>query len=92
MLEASLDLLDHTQRRRLVELAIFPEDVAIPLGAAAAVWDLDELDAEDLARRFAQLSLVKLDLGGGVLRLHDVMRAWLEGQLEASAGRSIHGW
>ncbi len=86
VLEASLELLDGAGRRRLAELAIFPEDAAIPLAAAAAVWELDELDAEDLARRLAQLSLVKLDLGRSVLRLHDVMRAWLEGQLEGEPG------
>ena len=58
----SLELLDAADRRRLVELSVFPEDVAIPLAAAAAVWELDELDAEDLAQRLARLSLLKLDL------------------------------
>ena len=72
----------------LAELSIFPEDVAIPLAAAASVWELDEFDAEDLAQRLARLSLMKLDLERGVLRLHDVMRSWLAGNL--GAGREIH--
>ena len=88
VLEVSLELLDDADRRRLAELSIFPEDVAIPLAAAASVWELDELDAEDLAQRLARLSLLKLDLERGVLRLHDVMRSWLAGDL--GAGREIH--
>ena len=79
VLEVSLELLDAADRRRLAELSIFPEDVAIPLGAAASVWELDEWDAEDLARRLAGLSLLKLDLERGVMQLHDVMRSWLAG-------------
>ena len=81
VLEVSLDLLDVSGRRRLAELSIFPEDVAIPLAAASAVWGLDEFDAEDLASRLERLSLVKLGLERAVLRLHDVMRSWLAGNL-----------
>ena len=95
VIEASLELLDGAGRQWMAELAIFPEDAAIPLAAAAAVWELDELDTEDLARRLAKLSLVKLDLGRSVLRLHDVMRAWLEGQLGASQelhSRLVNAW
>jgi len=88
VLEASLELLDDVDRRRLAELSIFPEDVAIPLAAAASVWVLDELDTDDLAQRLARLSLLKLDLERGVLRLHDVMRSWLAGEL--GAGKAVH--
>jgi WD40 repeat protein len=88
VLEVSLDLLGAADRRRLAELSIFPEDVAIPLAAAAAVWGLDESDSEEVAQHLAQLSLVKLDLRRGVLRLHDVMREWLAGQLADS--RDVH--
>ncbi len=88
VLEDSLDLLDSAGRRHLSELSIFPEDVAIPLAAAASVWELDELDADDLAQRLARLSLIKLDLDRGVLRLHDVMRNWLAAHL--GDGRAIH--
>jgi WD40 repeat protein len=92
VLEDSLELLDALGRRRLRELSIFPEDVPIPLSAAAAIWELDEWDAEELAQRFARLSLLKLDLQRGVLGLHDVMRAWLAEQLavEKDAAKDIH--
>jgi WD40 repeat protein len=95
VLEVSLELLDAADRRRLVELSVFPEDVAIPLAAAGSVWKLDELDAEDLAQRLARLSLLKLDLQRGVLRLHDVMRSWLAGNLGDGSplhNRLVNAW
>jgi hypothetical protein len=75
VLGISLDLLDAASRRRLIELSIFPEDVGIPLAATSTGWNLDEIDSEELAMRLARLSLIKLDLQSGVLRLHDVMRS-----------------
>jgi WD40 repeat protein len=95
VLEVSLDLLDADARRRLAELAIFPEDVAIPLAAAASVWGLDDFDADKLARRLARLSLLKLDLQRGVLRLHDVMRSWLASGIANPAevhNRLVNAW
>jgi hypothetical protein len=77
VVESSLELLAPADRKHLAGLSIFPEDVAIPLQAAASIWQLDEFDSEDLAQRLARLSLLKLDLQQGVLRLHDVMREWL---------------
>jgi WD40 repeat protein len=88
VLKVSLELLDAAGRRRLSELSIFPEDVGIPLAAAASAWELDELDAEGLAQLLARLSLIKLDLDRGVLRLHDVMRSWLAAGL--TDARTIH--
>ena len=88
VLEESLGLLEEADRRRLAELSIFPEDVAIPLAEAALVWELDEFDGEDLAQRLARLSLVKLDLQRGVMASHDVMRSWLAEALPD--GRVVH--
>jgi WD40 repeat protein len=95
VLEVSLDLLDPAGRRRLAELSIFPEDVPIPLAAAASVWELDDLDAEDLAQQLARLSLLKLDLERATLRLHDVMRTWLASSVAAPAdvhNRMVNAW
>ena len=68
VLQCSLDLLSNEDRTHLAELTIFPEDVAIPLGAAAALWSLDEFEAEETAQRFARLYLLKLDLARGSVR------------------------
>ena len=95
VLDTSLELLSDADRRRLAELSIFPEDAAIPLAAATSVWELDEFDSEDLAQRLARLSLVKLDLERAVVRLHDVMRSWLSGNLanpQAIHNRLVSAW
>ncbi len=77
VLEGSLALLEGDKRRRLTELSIFPEDIAIPLSAAAALWGLDGFDAEETAQQLARLQLLRLDLRSCTMRLHDVMRSWL---------------
>ena len=95
VLEVSLDLLDADDRRRLAELSIFPEDVEIPLAAAASVWELDEFDSEELAQRLARLTFLKLDLERGVLLLHDVMRTWLATTVTSAAdlhNRLVNSW
>jgi WD40 repeat protein len=75
--EASLDLISAEDRRRFGELAIFPEETAIPLTTLERLWDLGELDAVDCAQRLDDLTLLSLDLRRRVVSLHDVMRAYL---------------
>ncbi|HEU4689481.1 MAG TPA: NB-ARC domain-containing protein [Vicinamibacterales bacterium] len=94
-LGASLDLLSPDDQRRCAELSIFPEDTAIPLSAAQALWRLDDIDSEDLARRLDDLALLEFDLRIGTLRMHDVLRSFLaERVADAPAlhGALIDGW
>ena len=70
----SMDLLEPVDRARCTELAIFPEDVAIPSAVLAELWGLDDLDAEDALSRLHDASLLEFDLGAGDVRIHDVMR------------------
>jgi hypothetical protein len=81
-LQISLEQLEQNQRARFVELAIFPQDVDIPLVTVQKLWGatarLDDLDTEDLCTRFFEFSLLlKLDLIKRCIRLHDVIRAYL---------------
>ena len=82
VIEASLELFGQDQRSQYSELAIFPEDVSIPLTAVRCLWGLEEWETEDTAQALAQLSLIKLDFQSGTLRLHDVMRKWLASTLQ----------
>lgn len=94
-LDRSLDLLDDDARRRYTELAIFPEDTEIPLAAVAALWELDEFDTEELARRLDELALAEFDLRSGTLSLHDVLRSLMTEQLAdpaAAHGRLVDAW
>ena len=75
----SLDLLAADERARFAELAVFPEDVELPLRTVELLWShtagLDDFDTEELRRRLASLSLLlDLDLATRTFRLHDVIR------------------
>ncbi len=86
-IEVSLDQLGDEERSRYTELAIFPEDEAVPLTTLAALWGMDAIETETLMLRLGDLSLIKLDLNTSSIRLHDVMRHYLAG----SAWRPCRG-
>src|SRR6185369_12718500 len=73
----SMDLLDGADRVRCAQLAIFPEDIAIPSAVLGELWGLDDLDVEDVLSRLHDASLTEFDLSTGTVRVHDVMRACL---------------
>ncbi len=77
----SMDQLEQMDRNRLVQLAIFPAGVAIPLPQARRLWGLTENKTERVAEALHALSLAKLDLQNGTLHLHAAMRAYLVEQL-----------
>ena len=54
-LDATLDMVDALDRERLHALAVFPEDIGVPVEVVAALWELDVYEAEDLVERFADL-------------------------------------
>jgi len=82
-LSVSLELLSADERARYGELVVFPEDVDIPLVTLQKLWGatggLDGFDTEELCERLARLSLLlRFDLAARRIRLHDVVRAYLE--------------
>ena len=92
----SMDLLDGADRVRCAQLAIFPEDIAIPSAVLGELWGLDDLDVEDVLSRLHDASLTEFDLSTGTVRVHDVMRACfttLLGQDAAAAhSRLLSAW
>ena len=85
-LGVSLAQLSADELARLEELAVFPEDVDIPLDTLAAYWarsaDFDEVDTEMLCERLARLSLLlAFDPTQRYIRLHDVVRGFLVGRV-----------
>jgi WD40 repeat protein len=87
---ASMRLLEVGERRRYVELAVFAEDETIPVRVVADVWQCTEFEAKHLVERLADASLVEFDLRGGVILLHDVLRAYLAATLQASGLTRAH--
>ena len=91
----SLDLLSESERARFAELAVFPEDVDVPLGVVSRLWSdtgkLDEIDTEDLLRRLQSLSLLlSLDLDRRTLRFHDTVRHFLQEQAGEGGLIALH--
>ena len=89
-MEVSLGYLSDGDSSRLAELTIFPEGVDIPLTAAGRLWGLGDEDTGDKARTLYDLSLLKLDLQIAKIRLHDVLRTYLAGRLDASEREACH--
>ncbi len=86
----SLELLSTPEHQRFAELAIFPEDTAVPLATVVQLWKATgalaeveaEFEAEEMCARLHRLSLLQsFDLATRELRLHDVMRKFLGHQL-----------
>jgi len=81
-LHVSIDRLLPSERARLAELSIFPEDIAIPLSEIGALWNstagLDPTRTIELCLRLYDRSLVtNLDLAARTLTLHDLVRKYL---------------
>src|SRR6266699_3074547 len=82
-LRVSFDLLQGEQYARYQELAVFPEDVAIPLVTLEKLWGatgrLDDFETEELCRTLYRHSLLlTFDLVTRTIRLHDVIRSYLQ--------------
>jgi len=93
----SLEPFSESERDRFRELAIFHEDVNVPLQVVATLWqasgNLDDFDSEDLCERLHRHSLLQtLDLTTREIRLHDVMRTYLQAALaKRTDPKQVHG-
>jgi hypothetical protein len=88
--EASLESLSKNERQRYLELAIFPEDVPIPLEQAAELWhltaELDRAEADAfITEKLEQRSLLEYRGDSCTLVLHDVLRRYASTQLSDKA-------
>jgi hypothetical protein len=81
-LGVSFELLDSKERARYNELAIFPEDVDIPLYTLEKLWNktggFSDFDTEEMCDRLRKLSLLlRFDPVIRNIRLHDILRQYL---------------
>jgi WD40 repeat protein len=76
---------------RYQDLAIFPEDVDVPLELLAAWWRLPLPEVRKLAQTLSRLSLIQAyDAGAATVRLHDVLRWYLQSRLGEPELQSRH--
>ena len=92
--EVSLALLGE-ERRRCLELGVLHEDTDIPFSVLASLWGLKDTQVQPLAQRFHDFGLLKLNLPGRSIRLHDYVREYFEAVLPDRArvhGRLVDAW
>ncbi|MDF5752797.1 NB-ARC domain-containing protein [Spongiactinospora sp. TRM90649] len=98
-MEASLAVLPGDALERYLELAIFPDDVAVPLSVLAGYWaatsGLDEYESERLCEEFGDLALALYPVARDhqedpALRLHDVLRAYLRARASRTRLAGMH--
>ncbi len=92
-----LDALEELGRGladKAVELAVFPENTAIPVPVLSNLWDLDAMAVEeDVLRPLDGLSLVRWDRAADAVRVHMLVLRALATRLTASPGQpaAVHG-
>lgn len=82
----SLELLDENEKARFLELAVFPEDVKLPLDTLIKYWrqtgNWDDIGTEQLCERLFRLSLLqRYDPATRRISIHDVVRGYLIGKV-----------
>ncbi|MBZ0275730.1 MAG: hypothetical protein K8I60_06280, partial [Anaerolineae bacterium] len=83
-LGVSIDLLRNAaDRQRFNRLAIFDEDVDIPLVALEKAWGADDFTVRETCAKLLRAALL-LRFDRGSIRLHDVVRSFLRGEHRAS--------
>jgi NB-ARC domain/APAF-1 helical domain len=73
-IEASIEALDAPERERYLDLAVFPEDQAIPETALSVLWKLDPRRTRSCMVRLIARSLASWVRGETTLILHDLQR------------------
>jgi WD40 repeat protein len=90
-MQVAWEALADEARRRYRELAVFAEDVSIPILTVGRLWRytaaLEQQDAEVLCNQLAQRNLLTLEDG---VRFHDLQRAFLQLQTSDSARAHRH--
>jgi WD40 repeat protein len=74
----SLRRLEPEDAARFEHLAIFPEDMDIPLSVLGNLWESGPFQVKRLCGQLHDLSLLlRFDRYSGTIRIHDVIRAYL---------------
>ena len=95
-IDVSLGLFNEEEQQRYAELAIFPEDVEIPIEIVQKLWEataeFDEFDTQELCRRLHNLSLLlDVNLATQRIRLHDVFTTYIFQAQTEDKIKKIHG-
>jgi WD40 repeat protein len=93
-IQVSVDALEPDLRMRYLDLAVFPEDVAIPERVLQIWWastGLDEYEVQDVIDELADLSLLRKDEQGRIT-LHDLQMDFVRKRSEQRLPQLHQGW
>jgi hypothetical protein len=76
-ISASIAGLAEETRNLLLDLAGFPQGVAIPIAAISQIWRLSDPRTRELLRDLASSSLLRLDSGGQTIEIDEPIQAYL---------------
>ncbi|MEO1060502.1 MAG: NB-ARC domain-containing protein [Actinomycetota bacterium] len=91
-IQLGIDALDEDDQQRLIELAVFPEDVHVPRSVIERLWartgGISPTAAGELLERFDQRALLYVNPDDGGVSFHDLQHDFL--RLAATDLRSVH--
>jgi WD40 repeat protein len=74
-ISVSIGRLTKEESERYLQLAVFPEDIDIPVPLLERFWNLASGEGQEFCKRLYVLSLLqRFDRKNGAVRLHDVVR------------------
>jgi hypothetical protein len=83
------------ERERCLELGVLHEDADVAFSVLGTLWGLRDPQVQELAQRLHNFGLIKLNLPGRTIRLHDYIREYFEGILSDAPhvhGRLVDAW
>ena len=92
--EVSLGFLKD-ERQRCLELGVLHEDTDIPFSVVGTLWNVNDMQVQQLAQRLHDFGLVELNLPRRSIRLHDYIRGYFESVLPGRASvhsRLVEAW
>jgi hypothetical protein len=84
-------LQDEASRARFLQLAVFPDEIDIPVSVATELWNASGSESKDLLKKLARLSLLqRYTPNGGAFGIHDNVRHFLLRETNAAV-QAEHG-
>ena len=83
------------ERQRCLELGVLHEDADVAFSVLGTLWGLKDPQVQELAQRLHNFGLIKLNLPGRSIRLHDYIREYFESILPDRPhvhGRLVDAW
>lgn len=90
IMDLSIALLAADEHDLLLALCIFPDNIEIPLAEIQRLWAIDEADVLTVIQELDDLAIVIFHPSTATVRIHSVVRAYLETQVTGEDKILLH--